>query len=358
MLYSITFKHKKQNYKSMQRLFYFGILLFMMACSVKPPLSYDVDKIPTLPDYANADHWAALPEKRDSADLVPETHLQNLQSEAVVDVFFLHPTTYTGDKGHKNWNAPIDDAILNKKTDAGTIRNQASIFNEIGRVYAPRYRQAHIQAYYDRTPKDIAKQAFDLAYTDIKVAFEYYLENYNEGRPIIIAAHSQGTTHAGKLIKEFFDGKPLQNKLVVAYLVGMPVPKNYFQQIKPCKTPDETSCFCTWRTYREGHIPKNRVIGDSIAVTNPLTWTTDTKLAPQSLNKGAVLRKFHKGFVPNLVSAQINKGILWVNKPQFPGSFLLVTPNYHIADFNLFYANVRANVAERTDSYLVNAHLK
>jgi hypothetical protein len=44
----------------------------------------------------------------------------------------------------------------------------------------------------------------------VKTAFLYYLQHYNNGRPIIIASHSQGATHGKRLLKEFFDGKELQ----------------------------------------------------------------------------------------------------------------------------------------------------
>ena len=338
--------------------FYLFLLLIISSCSVKPQLIYNVQHIPAPPDYSDMNYWAALPEKKDSADSVPEAFLANNQAQSDIDVFFIHPTTYTGDKGHKNWNGPLDDAVLNEKTDKGTILNQASIFNGIGRVYAPRYRQAHIQVYYPRTPRDIAQEAIDLAYADIKAAFNYYLKNNNQDRPIIIAAHSQGTTHGERLIKEFFDGTPLQDKLVVAYLVGMPVEKKAFDYINTCKTPEDTNCFCSWRTFKKGYLPKKYPTGDHIAVTNPLTWTTDTALASQSLNEGAVLRKFDKGYVENLVNAQIHQGVLWVDKPKFPGSFLVLTPDYHIADFNFFYANIRKNAKHRAQIYRSKQQMK
>ena len=157
-------------------------------------------------------------------------------------VFFLYPTTYTGQRGQDQWNAALDDKKLNKETDKTTILHQASIFNGAGRVFAPRYRQAHLHAYFSKKPAS-AKKAFDLAYSDVVAAFNYYLEHYNNGRPIIIAAHSQGTTHAGQLMRDNFDNQPLQQQLVVAYLVGMPVPTDYFQAISPCQKPDDTGCF-------------------------------------------------------------------------------------------------------------------
>ena len=83
----------------------------------------------------------------------------------------------------KNWNASIEDRKLNDKTDGSTILYQASIFNGAGKVYAPRYRQAHLHAYFTNKRKGEAQKAFELAYADVKAAFEYYLQHYNQGRP-------------------------------------------------------------------------------------------------------------------------------------------------------------------------------
>ena len=71
----------------------------------------------------------------------------------------------------------------------------------------------------------------DVDAEDVKNAFEYYLKNENKGRPIIIASHSQGTTHAIRLLKEFFDGKDLSKQLVCAYLVGMGVKKDSYEKL-------------------------------------------------------------------------------------------------------------------------------
>ncbi len=330
--------------------FLFLIAVLSSCSSVKPIGNYTPEATPAIPDYSNPAHWAALPDKSDPADRVPDKALQDEQPNAEVDVFFLHPTTYTGDKGEDQWNAAIDDTKLNKKTDNSTILHQASIFNGSGRVYAPRYRQAHLNAYFT-SDKASAKQAFQLAYEDVKAAFEYYLEHYNQGRPIIIATHSQGTTHGTELIREYFDGKPLGRQLVVAYLVGMPVPIDYFETFGACQDALDTRCICSWRSWERGHTPRRFDHEQGILVTNPLIWTTSDTYARPTINEGTVLKRFGK-VKKGIADAQIHKSILWVNKPKFFGSFLMKFKNYHVADFNLFYMNVRKNARQRVEAFL------
>src|SRR6185295_14274231 len=164
------------------------------------------DIVPPAPDYSNLYYWAAHPEKWDYSDSIPSFLIHEIRDTSV-DVFFLHPTTYTTNFQNSNMNGDVNDSNLNRQTDIRTILYQASVFNGSCRVFAPRYRQAHLKAYFQMN-SDQSKKAFDLAYEDLKSAFKYYLDHWNQGRPIIIAAHSQGSMHAVRLLQEFFDGKP------------------------------------------------------------------------------------------------------------------------------------------------------
>jgi Protein of unknown function (DUF3089) len=302
------------------------------------------------PDYSNLNYWAAHPWKQDPSDSVPAP-LKNEIRDSLADVFFLHPTTYTIKKKIRKQNADIDDDYINAKTDYSTILFQASVFNQQCRVFAPRYRQAHIINFFSKD-KEKAAAAFDLAYQDLKTAFEYYLKNWNKGRPIIIASHSQGSLLAERLLKEFFEDKPLQNKLVVAYVIGWPVPKEYFSSLKMCTDSLQTGCLCSWRTFRNGFVPYYLINenGNSY-VTNPLNWTTGNDYASKKLNKGSVLTRFNKIY-KQTTDAQISNGLLYVKKPKFPWSFLYFTRNYHIADINLFYLNIRENAGQRIAEFL------
>jgi hypothetical protein len=330
-------------------LFVFLVFLIGTGCgSTRPKVAFDPLKTPPAPDYAKLDNWAAHPDKADPADRTPSPDLKDEQATAAVDVIFLHPTTYTGARrSDRDWNASLDDAGLNTKTDNGSILFQASIFNGAGRVYAPRYRQAHLHTFFAKDDKKSAQQALDLAYEDIKAAFAYYLKNWNHGRPFIIAGHSQGGRHAMFLVRDLIENTPLEKQLVAVYIIGWPVQSDFFKTLKPCQSAGETDCFCTWRTWERNSGLDLFRQPSGVVCTNPLTWTTkEQDHAPASANKGAVLRPFNTVY-PQITDAEIHNGYLLSTKPHFRGSFLFPKKNFHIGDMNLFYVNIRENAQLR-----------
>jgi hypothetical protein len=336
-------------------IFLFALSFTIMACSKKPyilKVNFQDSSIPAVPDYRSVQSWASLPDKADAADSVPvKSGLKNQQASAIVDVFFIHPTTFTQEPGNAyQWNADVHDDALNHDTQLSTILNQASIFNGSCRVHAPYYRQAHYYSFITPNRED-GKRALDLAYTDVKAAFEYYLEHYHQGRPIVIASHSQGSVHAERLLKDFFDGKELQKKLVVAYLVGRAISPTTFSTIQPTKKPDEVGVWASWNTFARGFYPTSyhSYFKGSLS-TNPLLWNSSEEFAGKELNHGGV--GLHFTFVPNAVDAQNHQQILWINKPYIKGRAFVRTKIWHRADMNLFYMNIRENVALRIEHYL------
>ncbi len=307
--------------------------------------------VPPPPDYRTADAWASLPFKKDPADSVAGKNNSNGEALSIADVFFIHPTIFTyKPTSAYQWNGDVNDPVLNKEADESTILYQASVFNGSCRVFAPRYRQAHISAFYKDDATD-GKKALDIAYADVSTAFAYYLAHYNNGRPVIIAAHSQGTLHALHLLQDYFTDDSLKKRLVVAYLVRMPINPDSLPFLQPCQTPDQTGCYCTWSTYARNYYPPYYNNGLSHAIcTNPLSWKTDSAFCGANLNEGGILRNFEKVY-PQLCNAQVHDGMLWIDKPDFRGSRLLNIKNYHVADYNLFYFNIRRNVKQRIESF-------
>lgn len=322
----------------------------------KPDIRFAESPVPPAPDYTRLENWAAHPDKKDNADLTPGDSLTAV-TNAPVDVFWIHPTiyTYTPNTPYQ-WNADVNDTRLNRKVDNSTIKLQASAFNGAGNIYAPRYRQAHLYTFMTPFRED-HEGALDLAYQDVKAAFVYYLEHWNQGRPFIIASHSQGTRHAVRLLQEMIDGKDLQRQLVAAYIVGYPTLRTEFTSLPVCQSEEQTKCLISWSTYAYDYVPGNGIYARAedrrnIILVNPLHWKTTTEPAPASLNSGGLLRSMKKTY-PGICDAEIHDGLLWAHPPQFPGSFLIRrVKNYHTGDYNLFYMNVRRNAALRSAAFL------
>lgn len=306
---------------------------------------------PAPPDYSDLNYWAASPHKADASDQVP-AFLNDGKRDLLADVFFIYPTIYDNDSDTASWNAWLSDEKANAEIDNTTILLQASVFNGSCRVFSPRYRQANMEAFYSMGTLK-ATEAFDLAYNDVKTAFKYYMKTENNGRPIVIAGHSQGALHAIRLLQEFFDGTPLQKQLVCAYIPGYRIKNDDFKNIKTGEKPDQTGCFLGWRSFIKGEMPKKvePENGNSICV-NPVTWTTSEDWSPRELHQGIMLG--FEDIVPNTVSAAIvpDSKILWVDIPSQIKEALEKKTDLHIYDINLFWMNIRENVKLRIESWL------
>jgi hypothetical protein len=313
----------------------------------------DPGPAPAAPDYSNLYYWAAHPLKKDMSDSIP-SFISNETRDTLADVFFLHPTTYIKDMRNAMPNADLMDTALNNATDRKTILFQSSVFNNCCRIFAPRYRQAHLKAYMT-FGSEASQAAFDTAYEDLKNAFQYYLDHENKGRPVIIASHSQGAMHAVRLLQEFFDGKPLQKQLVCAYIVGWQIKPDDFKNIPVGETPDATGCFVGWRSYKKGEmdfIVKNER-GGSVCV-NPISWTTSTDETKPEQHKGAVGKDMNK-IVRGVITASVEPEhkILWVDAPdKVKDKIGDKLKNYHVADYNLFWQDIRENAMLRVKAFL------
>src|SRR6185312_11558493 len=148
------------------------------------------------------------------------------------------------------WNAPLDNQEANDRA-ALFLRAQASAFNEVGAIWAPRYRQATFGAFL--TNQAEAEKALDLAYGDVVVAFDQFLKEAGD-RPIILAGHSQGALHLVRLLRDKVAGKPIAKRIVAAYVVGWPIDTASDLPalgLPACTAPDQTGCILSWLTFGE-----------------------------------------------------------------------------------------------------------
>ena len=186
-------------------------------------VDFEENTPPEKPTYENVEDWLVHPQK----DQKDYPFLDKNNGLMRADVFFIVPTLFT-DKRNKNWNSDVYDNDFANTMMESTIKYQSTAWLDSGNLYSPNYRQAHFKVFDEFRWENGGKRAFELAYEDIKRSFEVYLQKYNEGRPIIIAGHSQGSGHAIRLLQDFFDGKKLKSKLIAAYLPGTRVTSNDF----------------------------------------------------------------------------------------------------------------------------------
>jgi len=326
----------------------FAAMSFMM----QPAESFADTEPPPAPDYANPDHWAALPGREDLADVTPTGAVRDNQAEAEVDVFFIHPTTYYENSG---WNQDLANEPVNAITDYGVLRNQASVFNGCCRIYAPRYRQATLYSFFDL--EGGGQNAIDFAYEDVARAFRHYLDHYNQGRPFILAGHSQGALHLDTLLGKEMQGSSNAERMIAAYPIGYYVDGS--NGFPVCQSAEQTGCQVTWNALAPG-VERFDDTPNPICV-NPLTWRADGAYADFSANLGAVTYGFSlddeppsEAIEPGIADAQCIDGALIVTEVRsehYP-TLLFGDGNYHVYDFNLFHMNLRANAEARTRAFL------
>ena len=347
----------------MKRVVYTGIsIIFVMIATIfllrdyvglvfvsyflAPKHNFVEKPVPEAPEYQSSDHWAALPDRQDFADVRLDSLGTDGQEDAAVDVFFIHPTTYVGSD---SWNQRMDDSQVNDLTDSWVMRDQASVFNECCSIYAPRYRQATLYSFLDETGS--GEKALDLAYEDIRAAFLYFLENYNNARPFIIASHSQGSRHADKLLKEQVVDRGLLPQMVVAYLIGFSVDAS--NEVPVCERFDQLNCQISWNASTRDALLKLAQPGD--ICVNPLSWSTNEALVGAQENLGSVTFASEGGTQLNVADAQCSEGSLFVSAVESErfSSYMPFGPgNYHMYDYSYYYMNIRENVQKRIDVFL------
>jgi len=325
------------------------LMLIAYSANMKPVKSFADSIPPAPPDYFNKEHWAALPEREDGADYIP-AGLTDEQASASADVFFVHPTTFLRNTG---WNAPMGHESSARWVDDAIMSGQANVFNGAARVYAPRYRQAQIYAFL--ALEDGGNEALELAYTDIETAFNHYMTEFNNGRPFILAGHSQGALLTRWLLERKITGTALLDRMVAAYPIGFPMRTDELARSLPdipvCESPLQTACLASWNTISDGYRPleptKNNIC------VNPLTWTSDGKQGKFQDNEGALTVK-SEALMKAISDARCDDGMLYVSKIRtdvYDSLPYMGKGNHHLLDYALFWLNIRENVNARVAAF-------
>lgn len=338
----------------------------IMRAAFVPSVAFAPPADATAPDYAQAAAWLARPDLADDPSRFVAPGFRRADQPEVA-VFYVPPTSYVK---RDRWNAPLDDAETNERLRlfAGS---QASAFNGMGAVWAPRYRQATLGAFL--TADADAAAAIDFAYRDVAAAFDAFLAQIPPSRPILLAGHSQGSLHLMRLMAEKVAGKPVAKRIVAAYVVGWPVSVTADLPalgLPGCAGPRQPGCVLSWQSFAEPadtHLvtqvydATNGLTGQPrkgtpMLCVNPLTGAPGTA-ALRTANRGALVpdarmqnATLEKALVPARCDAS---GFLLIGQPpKGYGNYVLPGGNFHVFDYALFWANIRADAEARAAAFL------
>ena len=304
-----------------------------------PEIQNQTEQVPAI-NYADPYNWLSLP---------------NVSKE--VDIFYVYPTVSSNETGSMS----ISD-VVDRELAQGIFAAQASVYEPYGNVFAPYYRQmtTNVKMQDGMLATDTAE--FKQGALDVQDAFEYYITNLNNGRPFIIAGHSQGTMALIELIKNRFgDDEELRSRMVAAYLIGYTVTDDDLQKagLTAAVGAFDTGVVITYNTQSPTSVGGPMLMEGAHCI-NPLNWKTDSTYAPASENLGARFYNDSTGeFIRDVVGysdAQIDleTGALTTTIPEGEDLDIGAYPEgvYHRYDYAFWYRNLQQNVGDRIDAYL------
>jgi len=284
-----------------------------------------------------------------------------------VDTFYIYSTVFMGvNEGDPDY-ATLDNAEM---LDGIKIEHaiKSSVFEESTNLFIPLYRQSGLKHAAEVFLKDgtIEAALTGTPYTDITAALDYYFENYNNGRPFVIAGHSQGSAILRLVLKKYFKKHPnYYQRMVAAYAIGYSITSDDLEanpHMKFATSESDAGVILSWHAEgpknveANGPIPNVAIRKNGISI-NPLNWKRDETYAPASMNLGSlVMDESGATEIRDIdADAQVNiaRGTVVTNAKAIPNEMTeLAGPQcYHQDDYSIFYNNIKDNVAKRIAAY-------
>ena len=185
--------------------------------------------IPDAPDWSDAATWYISQPSGDN----PEG-----ATAPAADIFYILPTCV--------WDWTTEDGLTCRYSDY-TRTDHIEAFRIFAQgqygFYCPYYRQISLNVWMDG--EVAVEELFPLSMEDISAAFDYYLDNYNEGRPFVLAGFSQG----GKAVVELVKHLPAEayERMVAAYAIGYRISDEeveQYPQLRPATSLPRSGLRC------------------------------------------------------------------------------------------------------------------
>ena len=318
-------------------------MIFITGCSKS-----EVDE-PGPTDYSASVNWLALPAA------VKKT-----------DVFYVYPTAWVRTAADGNI-CTIDNASMHAGALSAFAR-QATLFDTTANVFAPFYRQADATYVLSLPASERWDFIAGIPSRDVTAAFDYYIDHFNNGRPFILAGHSQGANILLFLLSEYLKDHPdVYARMIAAYVIGYPVTQEFIDanpHLRFAEGPDDTGVIISYNTQAPDVVPgTNPVVSDIKGlVINPISWTRDETTAPASASLGAYMPDTHLDLkkVLHYADATVDavNGVLICSTAD-EDALLPLTSSfgrgvYHSFDYLFYYYDLQANAVKRINEFLEN----
>lgn len=306
-----------------------------------------VEKFQEAVDYADSDNWLSFPE----------------DGKNPVDVIYLYPTVYGTLTKVSDDVADVDNITM-RLGAAFSMATQAGVFEKSCNIYAPVYRQLTVSCLLGLIENN-QKAMLYVASQDLYHMLDYYFEHCNQGKPFILAGHSQGSVWLTVILEDYMKRHPeyLKN-MVAAYVIGYSVTKEYLEKnphLKFAERANDTGVIISYNTEGAGNKNQyNCVVREGAVAINPINWKRDDTYAPAETNLGSLSLKGE--MVSDYADARVDleRGVVVCEsieqsrqmqkllKPYFGSE------SYHLSDYSLYYANLQQNAEDRIQAFLQN----
>lgn len=300
----------------MKKALILAALLALAACTTHK------ETIPPAPDYNSPETWYIADRGGD------------------VDLFYICSTsTFDYEKDgaavHYSWGSDSTACPGLTQEMEGVDRILSGDLN----FYSPYYRQVTMETYLDN---QLIADRFPLTMEDVSAAFDYYIQNYNEGRPFVLAGFSQGGQALVELLKELPES--LHERMVAAYVLGWKITAEEvadYTSIVPATGADDTGVTICYNSVEDPEDATPLVSEGNAVAINPVNWVTDSTPAVLFDTLTVTLDQESKLL---LVDGFKGTGYAW--KPYFKDGC------YHTFEIRWYGDKLKENIKNRCQKFL------
>lgn len=306
------------------------------------------------PDYSRTDMWYTCGTGTEGT----------VGQDRSADVFYITPTCIWDwkDSSGRTYHFMDVESPEQRAAVDGSNYLAFKMFEKSCNFYSPYYRQISMDSWFEDS--ETIEERYRLAHEDVVRAFRYYMEHLNQGRPFILAGHSQGAKAVIELLKHTLTDAEYDN-MIAAYVFGFSVTEEEsaeYPLLKASKGALDKGIIC-YNSVSSPSAASRLFEGNSICI-NPLNWCTDATYAPASENLGSVFFSADgkSDTLFRQVGARIDTQIqtLVIDGLDDDAYFIPVIAelfpkgNYHVQELNLYFLNIQANLEDRIREYTTN----